>query len=67
MSPGKHTGWVSVVEGGHVRLSLVWGEPHGGRGYDEFRLISASELHVASQIEVNGQRAGYTIVYRRKL
>ena len=52
--------------GGYVRLSLVWDDPNGGRGFDEFRLMSESELHVVSHIEVDGQTAGYTIVYRRK-
>lgn len=64
---GKHTGWIHCVEGGHVKLSLIWDEPYGGRGFDEFRLMSENELRVVSQIEVGGKTAGYTIVYRRKV
>ena len=63
---GMHTGWINVVKNGRVRLSLIWDDPHGGRGYDEFRLVAENELQVVSQIEVGDKTAGYTIVYRRK-
>jgi len=63
---GKHLGRACVVPGGGVRLELEWGAPHGGRGHDEFRLESASELHVTSHLEVNGRKHTYTTVYRRK-
>ena len=55
-----------MQEGG-VRLHLGWGDPHGGRGTDEFKLVSANELRVDSTLELSdGSKGGFYAIYSRK-
>jgi hypothetical protein len=36
---GQHSASATVLPDGGVRLDIEWGEPYGGRGYDEFRWV----------------------------
>lgn len=64
---GKHQGHLTVLPGGNARLTLDWGAPYSGKGWDEFQVAGPDELHVVSHLDVAGQQHHtYTVVYRRK-
>ena len=65
---GKHEGRVEVLEDGSLRLHLEWKEPYGGRGTDTFRMVSDDEMHVLSELRMEGSESklAYNTVYRRK-
>ena len=64
---GRHQGTAEAMRDGGVRLHLGWGDPHGGKGTDEFKLISANELRVESTLELSdGSKGGFYAVYSRR-
>ena len=64
---GKHVGRAEAMACGGARLTLEWGEPHAGRGVDEFTLMGRDEMRVDSTIKlVDGKEGSFHAVYYRR-
>lgn len=63
---GKHRGRLRVDRDGDLCLHLEWDDPFGGSGHDKFCLVSPTELHAHSHLNVGGNSADYVTVYRKQ-
>ena len=51
---------------GSLRLTVKWEDPFGGTGHEIFRLVTPTELHAHSYLNVGGRTVNYLSVYRKK-
>lgn len=63
---GKHEGTVVCKSDDSLMLNLKWGSPYGGVGTDVFTMPHDDELHVVSNISLEGASATYKTIYNRK-
>lgn len=66
MRRGRAHGQVQVTSQGTIKLRYSWDQPHSGHAVDEFSIDEQGRLQLTTVVNVAGDSASYTQVYRRK-